>query len=127
MPPLYTLFVALQDVEEGMGHTQFLPATHTQGAHELWNMAARSEGMKDRFIAAQPAQQSCLRVGDVALFDSRVLHCGCENSTAKTRTLFYITVSEAQRWPLPDGLHGSNSVRAEDRGRFQLRDFGMLA
>ena len=26
-------------------------------------------------------------------------------------------------WPLPGGLHGSNSIRAEDRWRWRLRDF----
>ena len=28
MAPLYTFFMALQDVEDDMGHTLFLPATH---------------------------------------------------------------------------------------------------
>ncbi len=122
MEPLYTFFVALQDVEEGMGHTQFLPYTHTPAAHELWNAANKSERLKERFIAAQPAVQSGLRTGDVAVFDSRVLHCGCANETNKTRVLFYVTLSRAQRWPLPDGLHGSNSVRAEDRWKWRLCD-----
>ena len=123
MPPLYTFFVALQDVEEGMGHTQFLPGTHTAGTHELWNAAGKSERLKALFISAQPAQQSALKAGDIAVFDSRVLHCGCANTTEKQRVLFYFTLSRGQRWPLPDGLHGSNSVREEDRWRWQLKDF----
>ncbi len=108
-----------------MGHTQFLPRTHTPAAHELWNAAAKNERMKDRFIAAQPAVQSALRRGDTAVFDSRVLHCGCANDSAARRVLFYFTVSAAQRWPLPDGLHGSNSVRAEDRWCWRLCDLGL--
>ena len=32
--PLYTFFVALQDVESNMGHTTFLPRTHCVQA--LW-------------------------------------------------------------------------------------------
>ena len=127
MEPLYTFFVALQDVEEGMGHTQFLPGTHTAGTHELWNAAGKSERLKALFISAQPAQQSALRAGDVALFDSRVLHCGCANTSDKQRVLFYFTLSRSQRWALPGGLHGSNSVREEDRWRWQLRDFGVKA
>ena len=123
MEPLYTFFVALQDVEEGMGHTQFLPGTHSPDSHELWNAAAKSERLKGRFIALQPAQQSCLKTGDIAAFDSRVLHCGCANTTSKQRVLFYFTLSRAQRWPLPGGLHGSNSVREEDRWKWQLKDF----
>ena len=127
MEPLYTFFVALQDVEDGMGHTQFLPQTHTAQAHGLWNAAGKSERLKDAFITAQPAVQSRLRKGDVAIFDSRVLHCGCSNDSAKRRILFYFTLSRGQRWPLPDGLHGSNSVRAEDRWRWRLCDLGLAA
>ena len=36
-----------------MGHTQFLPYTHTPDAHELWNVAGRSDPLKEKFIAAQ--------------------------------------------------------------------------
>ncbi len=125
MEPLYTFFMALQDVEDDMGHTQFLPNTHTPGAHELWNAAAKSTSFKERFIAAQPAVRSGLRKGDVAVFDSRVLHCGCANDSKKRRVLFYLTLSRAQRWPLPDGLHGSNSVRKEDLWQWRLGDLGL--
>ena len=121
MAPLWTFFVALQNVEDGMGHTQFLPYTHTPDAHVLWNAAARNERLKDRFIAAQPAMQSALRVGDAAAFDSRLLHCGCANESQKRRVLFYLTFSRDADWPLPDGLHGSNSIRAEDKGRWTLQ------
>ena len=127
MAPLYTFFMALQDVEDGMGHTQFLPYTHTPGAHELWNLGSKSERLKERFIAAQPAVSSALRTGDAAVFDSRVLHCGCANESQKRRVLLYITLSSAQRWPLPNGLHGSNSVRAADRWQWRLADLGLQA
>lgn len=120
MEPLYTFFIALQDVEDNMGHTQFLPYTHTPAAHELWNAAGRSDSLKDRFIPAQPAVQSKLKRGDAAVFDSRVLHCGCANDSEKRRVLMYFTLSRAQRWPLPNGLHGSNSVRVEDRWQWQV-------
>ena len=110
-----------------MGHTQFLPSTHTPSAHELWNVAGRSPSLKEKFIAAQPAVQSGLRRGDIAIFDSRVLHCGCANESDKRRVLFYFTVSRAQRWPLPGGLHGSNSVREEDRWQWRLCDLGLTA
>ena len=36
MEPLYTCFIALQDVDDDMGHTLFLPQTHTD--HTLWNV-----------------------------------------------------------------------------------------
>eukprot|EP00930_Biecheleria_cincta_P084595 TRINITY_DN74043_c0_g1_i1.p1 TRINITY_DN74043_c0_g1~~TRINITY_DN74043_c0_g1_i1.p1 ORF type:complete len:395 (+),score=38.90 TRINITY_DN74043_c0_g1_i1:42-1226(+) len=119
MEPLFTFFVALQDVEDNMGHTQFLPCTQTAKAHELWNVAPE---MKERFIAASQAVESQLQNGDTAIFDSRLLHCGRENSSDKTRILFYFTLSSQQRWPLKNGRHGSNSIRAEDRWRYQLSD-----
>ena len=53
------------------------------------------------------------------------LHCGGANSSQKRRVLFYFTASESQRWPLPNGLHGSNSMRAEDRWKYQLCDLGL--
>ncbi|KAI8469046.1 MAG: hypothetical protein J3K34DRAFT_424936 [Monoraphidium minutum] len=122
MEPLYTFFVALQDISDDMGHTQFLPYTHTSEAHLLWNAAGKSATFKDRFISMQPAAQSALRTGDVSAFDSRVLHCGCANASAKQRVLFYITLSRQAEWPLPNGLHGSNSIRAEDLRRWKLPD-----
>jgi hypothetical protein len=51
------------------------------------------------------------------VFDSRLLHCGCANESDKPRALFYVTLSRDADWPLPGGLHGSNSIRAEDRAR----------
>ena len=120
MEPLYTIFIALQDVEDAMGHTQFLPQTHTAAAHLLWNVDQRK---KESFLAKQTVVQSALKKGDVSIFDSRILHCGLANSSRKRRILAYLTVSKQQRWPLPDGLHGSNSVRKEDRYRYQIKDF----
>ena len=61
--------------------------------------------------------------GDVSIFDSRLLHCGMPNKSSKRRVLFYFSVSKQQRWPLPNGLHGSNSIRVEDRYRYQIKDF----
>lgn len=75
----------------------------------------------------QPAAQSCLSTGDVAAFDSRLLHCGCANDSEKRRALFYITVSRQAEWPLPNGLHGSNSIRTEDLRRWKLPDLLALA
>lgn len=99
---------------------QFLPYTHTADAHLLWNAAGKSERMKERFISLQPAMQSALATGDTAVFDSRLLHCGCANKSQKPRALFYVTFSRDAEWPLPDGLHGSNSIRAEDLRRWTL-------
>jgi hypothetical protein len=101
---------------------QFLPYTHTPDAHLLWNAASKSGQLKERFISLQPAMQSALKTGDTAVFDSRVLHCGCANESQTPRALFYVTLSRDAEWPLPNGLHGSNSVRAEDLRRWKLPD-----
>lgn len=120
MAPLLTFFVALQDVEEGMGHTVFLPRTHTAEAHALWN---RPQKQKEALLTVHKAVQSELRAGEAAVFDSRLLHCGRANTSAKRRILFYFTLSEQAEWPLPNGLHGSNSIRAEDWRRWRVSDF----
>mmetsp|Transcript_19934 Transcript_19934/g.63411 ORF Transcript_19934/g.63411 Transcript_19934/m.63411 type:complete len:374 (-) Transcript_19934:172-1293(-) len=121
--PLYTFFVALQDVEDNMGHTTFLPQTQTADAHLMWNSSPKA---KEKFIEANPAVISSLKKGDVAIFDSRLLHCGCANTSDKRRVLFYFTASSMQRWPLPGGLHGSNSRRPEDAWKWQLKDLGLV-
>ena len=118
MAPLYTFFMALQDVEDDMGHTLFLPETHTD--HALWNVRRADQ---EKYIASRRASRSKLAAGDVAIFDSRCLHAGLDNTSKKRRVLFYCTISAQDNWPLPGGLHGSNSIRAEDRWRWRLRDF----
>ena len=119
MEPLYTFFIALQDVEDDMGHTTFLPRTQTPDAHLLWN---RDQKQKERLIASLPAVQSGLKKGDVVIFDSRALHCGGANDSNKRRVLFYFTLSAQKNWPLPNGLHGSNSIRKEDLLKWNLPD-----
>ena len=89
MEPLYTFFIALQDVEDDMGHTVFLKNTHTKNAHLMWNT---EQSKKEKFIQINPAVESKLKIGDTAIFDSRILHCGKENSSNKIRTLFYFTL-----------------------------------
>jgi len=118
MEPLYTCFMALQDVEDDMGHTLFLPQTHTD--HTLWNVRRQDQ---EKYISTRKAVQSGLKTGDVAIFDSRVLHCGLGNVSDKRRILFYCTISAQKDWPLPNGLHGSNSVLPQDRGRWKVSDF----
>lgn len=119
MEPLYTFFIALQDVEDNMGHTLFLPQTHTESAHLMWNT---EQSKKEKFIQVNPAVESRLKIGDTAIFDSRLLHCGRENTSTKVRTLFYFTLSKQHQWPLKNGLHGSNSIRKEDFQKWTVKD-----
>ena len=119
MEPMYTFFVALQDIDDDMGHTQFLPKTHTPDIHKLWNV---DQDKKEMLLKTRDVAQSKLTKGDVSVFDSRVLHCGMANTSGKRRILFYFTLSKSLFWPLPDGLHGSNSICITDRYRYQVKD-----
>jgi len=119
MEPMYTFFVALQDIDDSMGHTQFLPRTHTPEIHLLWNV---EQQQKEMLLKSREVVQSGLKKGDVSVFDSRILHCGMANTANKRRILFYFTLSKSLFWPLPGGLHGSNSIMVEDRYRYQVKD-----
>ena len=122
MEPMYTVFVSLQDITDSQGHTIFYPKTHTSQTHCVWNEAQRQAKTPD-FVKKLPVVMSQLKKGDVSIFDSRLLHCGMENTSLDRRLLFYFTVSEQKEWPLPNGLHGSNSILREDKGKYTVRDF----
>jgi len=115
--PLYTFFVALQDVDDNMGHTTYLPGTHNQAAHRIFNGPQRQ---KDDLIASSKAVRSNLKIGDVVIFDSRVLHCGGANTSEGTRRiLFYFTFTagnvEANN---PNPSRGMGSIRKEDQSKY---------
>jgi ectoine hydroxylase-related dioxygenase (phytanoyl-CoA dioxygenase family) len=118
--PLYTFFVALQDVESNMSHTTFLPRTHCRAAHDLFNAGPRQ---KAQLIAASPAVQSGLAKGDVAIFDSRVLHCGGENSSVDRRSVlfYFIFTAGDTRVFNPNPSRGAGSIRSQDRFQISLR------
>ena len=85
--PMYTVFVALQDINSQMGPTLFLPNTHTKTCHE----SHKNNATKDDFLASCEYRSACLNKGDVAIMDSRLLHCGSQNDDSR-RVLFYFTL-----------------------------------
>jgi hypothetical protein len=90
-PVLYSCFVALQDVDEAMGPTWFLPSTHTEASHDQYNSS--NSGGKDAFLSSCEYRKATLRKGDVAVMDSRTLHCGGPNvSESSRRVLMYFTL-----------------------------------
>lgn len=93
--PLYTVFVALQDITESMGCTIFLPATNNQECHDLH----KSRVVSDDFLVADTYRRAVLQKGDCAIMDSRLLHCGAANSASR-RALLYFTL----RNPLFTGM-----------------------
>ena len=66
------VFVALQDIDEGMGPTVFLPKSNAKDAHtKLYTPST-----KDVFLGATEYRQALLRKGDVVVMDTRTMHYG---------------------------------------------------
>jgi hypothetical protein len=92
--PLFTLFVALQDIHSSMGPTIFLPKTHTAAAHaEYDNITFQDVSQRDNMLEARPNVAALLNAGDVSIFDSRTMHCGGANDSIEgaTRALLYVS------------------------------------
>eukprot|EP00658_Telonema_sp_P-2_P060486 TRINITY_DN49397_c0_g1_i1.p1 TRINITY_DN49397_c0_g1~~TRINITY_DN49397_c0_g1_i1.p1 ORF type:complete len:349 (-),score=88.12 TRINITY_DN49397_c0_g1_i1:341-1387(-) len=92
-PQLYSCFVALQDVDESMGPTVFLPGTHNELDHATFN---GPELKKAEFLKNQEYRSSLLKKGDCAIFEARLLHCGSANESDKRRTMFYLTLQDPE-------------------------------
>jgi ectoine hydroxylase-related dioxygenase (phytanoyl-CoA dioxygenase family) len=88
--PMWTVFVALQDVELDMGATVFLPGTHQAHVHADLNSA--DPDAKNGMLASAEYRRSTLKAGDVAIMDARTLHFGSANTSDKRRVLLYFTI-----------------------------------
>ena len=87
--PLYTVFVALQDITLNMGPTVFLPSTNTQQCHQEFNL---EENKKKAFLQSREWSTSLLKKGDVQILDSMCIHAATANVSDQRRALFYFTV-----------------------------------
>jgi len=76
VPPLFTVFIALQDITIGMGPTCFIPRSHSKEAHEEYN---DSVPKRDELLRKSRSVVALLGAGDGSLFDSRTMHCGGAN------------------------------------------------
>ena len=95
-PVLLTCFIALQDIDDEMGPTVWLPGTNTADAHVKFHDEtpdpATGVSPKDELLKTAPAVLGTLRKGCCAIYDSRVLHGGTDNRSAdRTRALFYFS------------------------------------
>ena len=68
--PLYTCFIALQDVELGMGSTHFIRGSHTEEAH------ASLRHTRDAYLADAVYSEALLRKGDCAVMCALRSLCG---------------------------------------------------
>jgi hypothetical protein len=86
--PMFTAFIALQDITHEMGATIFLPKTNNQHCHDQHK---NERGKDGTFLNQCEFRESLLKKGDAAIMDSRTLHCGPKND-ACIRQLFYFTL-----------------------------------
>lgn len=85
----FNIFIPLQDVPAEMGPTEFRP-----GGHYLTrNLAPMMLAAKCRKTLRSPVCPS-LKLGDVLLFDYRVLHRGRANNTLQNRNVLVMTFCE---------------------------------
>ena len=85
--PLITCFVALQDIDQSMGPSEFLLGTNTAEYHEKLN----DHSLRDDMLETVPSKISLLQEGDCSIFDATTLHCGTANKSQQRRRLFYFT------------------------------------
>jgi hypothetical protein len=110
-PIMLTCFVALQDVDETMGPTYFLPGTNNLESHRQFFETSAADAVaslslsgppstesllssKERLLSTRKVVMGTLRKGSCILFDPRTLHCAGANvcvDTDKTRALFYFS------------------------------------
>ena len=108
IPPALTCFVALQDIDESMGPTTFLPSSATEEYHE--EIAVGQEyrygdgSQKSKLLSQSTNHLSTLGTGDCALYNPMTLHCGGANRSDKRRVIFYFSFKnkkyDEKDWPL---------------------------
>ena len=97
-----TAFFALQDVESDMGPTGIIPGTHTKECHEKFNSKDDGGRQRIQILREKPNHIGVLSTGDANLIDSRLIHCGGGNDSAKRRVLFYLSF-KAKEARVPSG------------------------
>ena len=108
IPPALTCFVALQDIDESMGPTTFLPSSATEEYHEeiaVGQDDGYGDGQyKSQLLTKSTNFLSTLQTGDCALYNPMTLHCGGANRSNKRRVIFYFSFKnkkyDEKDWPL---------------------------
>jgi Phytanoyl-CoA dioxygenase (PhyH) len=99
--PLWTVFIALQDVTPEMGGTVVVPGTHTEKFHNLLNPSNdndtttyndRHRHIRTTLMKECQYQRADLSVGDCIIMDARTFHYGDANTSNQRRTLLYFTI-----------------------------------
>mmetsp|Transcript_24712 Transcript_24712/g.69375 ORF Transcript_24712/g.69375 Transcript_24712/m.69375 type:complete len:452 (-) Transcript_24712:130-1485(-) len=96
-PIMLTCFVALQDTDETMGPTTWIPRTHNVESHRQFyevDEEHRANNTKDKLLQSSRAVLGTLPKGACVVFDPRVLHCAGANNCkdpSETRAMFYFS------------------------------------
>lgn len=87
--PIYSVYVALQDVTAQMGPTVFLPRTNNARDHNEWK---KGPSTFDAFLQKKTPNFALLQKGDLIVYDPLVLHCGAANlpTSGSSRSLFNV-------------------------------------
>lgn len=127
IPSAYTAFIALQDIDEEMGPTVYLPGTQTEEAHNAFfggdlSVAADNSGIRrpppnEEFLRSRPVKLGLLKAGDLALYNQQTLHCGSANESPRTRHIFYISVKNPLSQP-----KACASIRPDLNNKLTMRD-----
>ena len=112
--PLYTIFVALQDIKASMGPTQVVPGSHTEEQHRGCTQGAGGDASTVRDLDS--FLMTC-GAGDGFVMDSRLYHCGGANLSDQRRRV--LCVSFAVPYCEPPG--STYSLLWELRGKFRLK------
>lgn len=119
---LITCFVALQDINDTMGPTVYLPKTNTAANHERFNNRATA----DEMLAETRNLYSTLNAGDCSVYNPATLHCGSANKSDTRRAIFYLTFWNPRK-EYPGTPNNPGSLREELRQQeLTLRDLRQL-
>ncbi|CAJ1344933.1 unnamed protein product [Effrenium voratum] len=125
--PLFTVFVALQDITKMMGPTWLCPRTHNAESH--LRLMAFQAVQKSGFVGPSLVHQfggmpADCETGSVICMNSQLLHCGGGQASAEEggqrRRLLYVTFYR------PGNTPAEHSLRDELVGQYRLGDFDGL-
>lgn len=99
--------------------TSTLLGSHTKAVHKQFD----SSKTKNDVLTGRSHVLSTLKMGDMSIYDSRVLHCGTANRSNKQRVLLYATFKNPSGPSDDDDFWNVASIRPEYVGKYCLNDF----
>ena len=122
--PLWTVFIALQDIKPDMGGTVVIPKTHTEEVHQLLRTGNGQHNIKSLLQSNKHQyRRADLNIGDCIVMDSRLFHYGGANhvSSNARRTLLYFTIRNP--YHQARGYPDCNSLYPDLDGSLKLSRF----